>query len=47
MDLSALSKTTKVPLQAVDVGSVNEVTGFAQIERDEAFAATPDFVVKY
>ena len=46
MDLSALSKTTKVPLQAVDVGSVNEVTGFAQIERDEAFAATPDFVVQ-
>jgi hypothetical protein len=46
MDLSALSKTTKEPLQAVDVGSVNEVTGFAQIERDEAFAATPDFVVQ-
>ena len=46
MDLSALSKTTKEPLQAVDVGSVNEVTGFAQIERDEAFAATPNFVVQ-
>tara|TARA_Y100001972_G_scaffold63740_1_gene77894 strand:- start:420 stop:1571 length:1152 start_codon:yes stop_codon:yes gene_type:complete len=46
MDLSALSKTTKEPQQAVDVGSVNEVTGFAQIERDEAFAATPNFVVQ-
>ena len=46
MDLSALSKTTKEPQQAVDVGSVNEVTGFAQIERDEAFAATPNFAVQ-
>ena len=46
MDLSALSKTTKEPQQVVDVGSVNEVTGFAQIERDESFAATKDFVVQ-
>ena len=46
MDLSALSKTTKEPQQVVDVGSVNEVTGFAQIERDESFAATKDFVIQ-
>ena len=47
MDLSALSKTTKAQLQvALDVGSVEEVSGFAQIERDESFAVTQDFVVQ-
>ena len=47
MDLSALSKTTKAqPQAALDVGSVEEVSGFAQIERDESFAVTQDFVVQ-
>lgn len=47
MDLSALSKTTKAqPQVALDVGSVEEVSGFAQIERDESFAVTQDFVVQ-
>ena len=47
MDLSALSKTTKAqPQAALDVGSVEEVSGFAQIERDESFAGTQDFVVQ-
>ena len=45
MDLSALPKTTKAqPQAALDVGSVEEVSGFAQIERDESFAVTQDFV---
>ena len=47
MDLSALSKTTKErPQVALDVGSVEEVSGFAQIERDESFAVTQNFVVQ-
>ena len=47
MELSALSKTTKAqPQVALDVGSVEEVSGFAQIERDESFAVTQDFVVQ-
>lgn len=47
MDLSALSKTTKErPQVALDVGSVEEVSGFAQIERDESFAVIQDFVVQ-
>ena len=47
MDLSALSKTTKAqPQVALDVGSVEEVSGFAQIERDESFAVIQDFVVQ-
>lgn len=46
MELSALSKTTKAPQQVVDVGAVEEVSGFAQIERDESFAVTQDFVVQ-
>ena len=47
MELSALSKTTKAqPQAALDVGSVEEVSGFAQIERDESFAVTQDFVVQ-
>ena len=47
MDLSALSKTTKErPQVALDVGSVEEVSGFAQIERDESFAVIQDFIVQ-
>jgi len=47
MDLSALSKTTKErPQVALDVGSVEEVSGFAQIERDESFDVIQDFVVQ-
>ena len=47
MDLSALSKTTKAqPQVALDVGSVEEVSGFAQIERDESFDVIQDFVVQ-
>ena len=46
MELSALSNTTKAPQQVVDVGAVEEVSGFAQIERDESFAVTQDFVVQ-
>ena len=46
MELSALSKTTKAPQQAVDVGAVEEVSGFAQIERDESFDVIQDFVVQ-
>ena len=47
MELSVLSKTTKAqPQVALDVGSVEEVSGFAQIERDESFAVTQDFVVQ-
>ena len=47
MDLSALSKTTKErPQAALDVGSVEEVSGFAQIERDESFAVIQDFIVQ-
>ena len=45
-ELSASSKTTKDSIQAVDIGSVEEVSGYAQIEREQPYEVNQDFVIK-
>tara|TARA_Y100001951_G_C11289663_1_gene271258 strand:- start:74 stop:1162 length:1089 start_codon:yes stop_codon:yes gene_type:complete len=47
MVLSVSFKTTKAQAQAVlDIGSVEEVSGFAQIKRKETFSVTQDFNIQ-
>ena len=43
---SALSKTTKGSQQAVKIGSVEEVSGYAQIERDQPYEVIQNFNVQ-
>jgi len=44
--LSVLFKTTKVQAQAADIGSVEEVSGNAQVERDKAYEVITDFGIQ-
>ena len=46
MVLSALFKTTKVQAQVVDIGAVEEVSGNAQIERDQSYEVVTDFGIQ-
>ena len=46
MVLSALSKTTKVQAQVADIGAVEEVSGNAQIERDQSYEVVTDFGIQ-
>ena len=47
MVLSVSFKTTKAQAQAVlDIGSVEEVSGFAQIKREDTFAVTQNFNIQ-
>ena len=43
---SALSKTTKDSQQAVKIGAVEEVSGYAQIERDQPYEVIQNFSVQ-
>lgn len=43
---SALSKTTKDSQQAVKIGAVEEVSGYAQIERDQPYEVIQNFGVQ-
>jgi hypothetical protein len=44
--LFALSKTTKVQAQAVDIGDISELNGSAQIVRNEPLDATLEFAIQ-
>ena len=46
MVLSVSFKTIKVQAQVADIGSVEEVSGFAQIERDKAYDVITDFGIQ-
>ena len=46
MVLSVSSKTIKAQPQAADIGSVEEVTGNAQVERDKAYEVVTDFGIQ-
>ena len=46
MALSVSFKTIKAQPQAVDIGSVEEVSGNAQVERDKAYEVITDFGIQ-
>ena len=46
MVLSVSSKTIKAQPQVADIGSVEEVSGFAQIEREKPYEVITDFGIQ-